>query len=135
MTDNLELRKIDEQISLIIYGPFPADRCRICGWILGGAAVTVCTPESCSLRPPTSRRADEPRHYSTDDGIALAALDEFCKKREWYFVVESSCHLKISGYFCYIRRQYNGVEVSERSAETIALAICAAIAAAGKGTR
>ena len=65
-------READARISLAINGPFPADRCRGCGWPLALMLVHGCTAEVCRMvyaDDENHRRADEAPDYSTAERL------------------------------------------------------------------
>lgn len=72
-------RELDAKVSLILNGPWPEDRCRVCGWVTVPEGEVGCWKSNCSQRPGPSRRADEPKDYSTSADGLLAMLEFHAK--------------------------------------------------------
>jgi len=51
-------------------------RCRICGWSIGESIADGCTYDNCSMRPPPSKRYDDPLPYTTDMALVRLAEDK-----------------------------------------------------------
>lgn len=71
---------LDAMIAEKLFAPWPEDRCRICGWRLSPTLDEGCVKDSCSLRPPPSRRADEPHAYSTSISDSWLVVEEMRKR-------------------------------------------------------
>lgn len=69
-------RELDQLVSDTIFGPWDESRCRVCGWKIVPDGVRGCWKDSCSLRPPPSRRADEPLPFSTDIAAAWEVVEK-----------------------------------------------------------
>lgn len=70
-------RELDALIAEKVMGlVWDETHCRICGWKLSATVEQGCVKDSCSLRPPPSRRADEPPHYSTDIAAAWQVVEK-----------------------------------------------------------
>ena len=69
-------RELDQLVSEAIFGPWDESLCRVCGWKIVPDGEQGCWHDNCSLRPPPTRRADEPQAYSTE----IAAASEIVEK-------------------------------------------------------
>ena len=68
--------EIDAAVHAALGHAWPESRCGVCGWAIEPEGSAGCTTTSCSLRPPPSRRADEPPCYSTDPLAMLVLIDQ-----------------------------------------------------------
>lgn len=55
---------LDHTIHRIVYGPWDASRCRVCGWPVYPDLSLGCILGNCSMRPLPIRRADAPYQFS-----------------------------------------------------------------------
>lgn len=92
-------------------------RCRVCGWKLGVGIEAICTKENCSMRPRPERRADEVAPVSTDNGVALAALERFCDKRKAWWEMQ-----RTPGRYA-VRLIGSDMPIEAQTAKTLAHAI------------
>lgn len=60
---------LDHTIHRIVYGPWDASRCRICGWPVYPDLSLGCILGNCSMRPVPSRRADAPYCFSNPQTV------------------------------------------------------------------
>lgn len=57
-------RQLDYTIARILYGPWDASKCRICGWPVYPDLSLGCILSNCSMRPIPIARADAPPRFS-----------------------------------------------------------------------
>ena len=80
----MSIPELNAALHAIIAPPWPADRCRVCGWPIvsykGG-----CTTDSCCERPVPARRADAPPDYCQDSmrRTLLAEIERRVLKKEF----------------------------------------------------
>jgi hypothetical protein len=113
---------IAEHVMVIVWDE---SRCRICAWPFSEDG---CTPESCSVRPAPTVRADEPAHYSTDIAAAWLVIEKIRLGNS--MMIDLSCGNGRLGWRCYIRmldKRTDGHDIeSFETANTAPLAICRA---------
>lgn len=70
-------RQLDYTIARILYGPWDASRCRVCGWPVYPDLSLGCILSNCSMRPIPIARADAPPRFSDPrtDADKAALLD------------------------------------------------------------
>lgn len=125
MTDLTPGPGLDRHFATLVEGyAWDEARCRVCGWPLGEWLLGVCTPESCSMRPAPPNRADSVAPVSTDDAVALAALERFAKKRKVWWTIT-----RFAGRY-YATLHGDMMPIYAQTAPTLAHAIVLALLAA-----
>ena len=71
--------KRDKLITDVLRGPWPKDRCGVCGWMFDEGK-DGCTKDGCSMRPLPLKRADRPIDLSTPSGF-FWTWDKLWEKR------------------------------------------------------
>ena len=69
-------RELDQLVSDAIFGSWDESLCRVCGWKIVPDGEQGCWRDNCSLRPPPTRRADEPQPYTTDIAAAWKIVEK-----------------------------------------------------------